>query len=482
MNITQRLLPLLIACGLLAGATARAAQRPNLLLAIADDASWLHFGANGDPVIRTPVFDRVAREGVNFRHAYCSAPSCTPSRGALLTGQHFWRLGEAGNLWSRWPNTAPVYPDLLAQAGYRVGLQGKGWGPGDFKFHGRERNPAGPPVKNFATFLDSVPQGTPFCFWFGSLDPHRLYDRGSGLKAGLRLEDVKVPPFLPDTPAVRSDLLDYYAEIERFDRDVGAMLKLLEARGELDNTLVVVTSDNGFPFPRGKATCYDAGVRMPLAIRWSARVPGGRTVDDFVNLTDLAPTFLEAAGLKPPRVMTGRSLLPLLLSGKSGQVEKDRDRAFFGRERHANVREGDLGYPIRAVRTRDFLYVRNFAPERWPAGDPPIFGDVDQANDIAGSPSKQAVVEHGGDPGGEFLFDLAFGKRPAEEFFVLSDDPWQTNNVAGDPRYTRPQKRLAAELARELKRTGDPRANGKGDAFDRYHYVTGGTVVRAPAR
>jgi uncharacterized sulfatase len=333
-------------------------------------------------------------------------------------------------------------------------------------------------VKDFATFLDSVPKGTPFCFWFGSSDPHRPYDRGSGLKAGLRPEDVRVPPFLPDTPAVRSDLLDYHAEIERFDRDIGAMLKLLEERGELDNTIVVITSDNGFPFPRGKATCYDAGTRMPLAIRWPARAPGGRVVDDFVSLTDLAPTFLAAAGLKPPGAMTGRSLLPLLTSGKRGQVERNRDRVFFGRERHANVREGDLGYPVRALRTPEFLYLRNFAPDRWPAGDPPIYGDVDQADDIAGSPSKQAVVEHDGDAAGRWRFELAFGKRPAEELYDLRADPWQTNNVAVDPRFARPQKRLAAELEREMKRTADPRSAGKGDVFDRYPYVTGGVVVR----
>ena len=475
----RRWLPVLCLFALMGRA---ADPRPNILLCIADDASWSHFGANGDPMVRTPAFDRVAREGVNFRHTFCSSPSCTPSRGTLLSGQHFWRLGEGANLWSRWPNTAPVYPDLLARAGYRVGLKGKGWGPGDFKFHGRDTNPAGPAVKDFAAFLDRVPAGTPFCFWFGSVDPHRPYDRGSGLKAGLRLEDVKVPPFLPDTPAVRSDLLDYYAEIERFDHDVAALLKLLEDRGELDQTLVVVTSDNGFPFPRGKASCYDAGVRMPLAIRWPARVKGGRTVADFVSLTDLAPTFLEAAGLKPPREMTGRSLLPLLLSGKSGQIDKRRDRVFFGRERHANVREGDLGYPIRGLRTSQFLYLRNFAPDRWPAGDPPIYGDVDQANNIAGSPSKQAVVEHDGTATAQRLFDLAFGKRPAEELYDLANDPWQMENVAADPAYVQQRRRLARELDRELKRTSDPRAAGQGNLFDRYHYVSGGSVIRAPAR
>jgi N-sulfoglucosamine sulfohydrolase len=448
-------------------------SRPNILLCIADDASWHHFGANGDKVVRTPTFDRVAREGVNFRNAFCSSPSCTPSRGALLTGQHFWRLREGANLWSRWPTNFAVYPTLLARAGYHVGLKGKGWGPGDVNFHGHPHNPAGPPVKDFGTFLTNKPAGRPFCFWFGSTDPHRVYERGAGVKSGLKIEDVAVPPYLPDTPGVRGDILDYYFEIERFDRDIGVMLQLLDDRGELENTLVVITSDNGWPFPRGKATCYDAGTRMPLAIRWPAKVKDGRVVDDFVSHTDLAPTFLDAAGLTAPPEMTGRSLVSLLASGRSGLVETSRDKVFFGRERHASVRAGNVGYPSRGIRTAEFLYLRNYEPDRWPAGDPPIYGDVDQHLDIAGSPSKRAVVEHGDDPGRTRLFDLAFGKRPAEELYDLKADPWQTNNVAGDRRHIENGKRLRTELERALTGSKDPRALGQGDEFDRYHYVTG---------
>lgn len=461
---------------------ARAAERPNILLCIADDASWHHFGANGDPVVRTPNFDRVAREGVNFKNAFCSSPSCTPSRGALLTGQQFWRLEDGANLWSRWPNKFAVYPDLLARAGYHVGLQGKGWGPGNFVFGGRTNNPAGPGVKDFATFLKTKPAEKPFCFWFGSTDPHRLYERGSGVRSGLQLADVKVPPYLPDTPAVRSDILDYYFEIERFDRDVGAMLKLLEDAGQLDNTLVVITSDNGWPFPRGKATCYDAGARMPLAVRWPARVKGGRTVDDFVSHTDLAPTFLAAAGLTPPPDMTGKTLLPLLASGKSGQVEAARDKMFFGRERHASVRAGNVGYPVRAIRTTDFLYLRNFEPDRWPAGDPPIYGDVDQHHDITGSPSKQAVVEHGGSAAAKRRFELAFGRRPAEELYDLRADPWQMTNVVDEARFAAAKKKLRAEFDQYLAATKDPRASGAGIEFDRYFYVTGAGTNRPGQR
>jgi len=469
----------LIALGimLLALRANSADPRPYILLCIADDASWHHFGANGDSVIRTPTFDRVAREGVNFRNAFCSSPSCTPSRGALLTGQQFWRLEDGANLWSRWPNKFAVYPDLLAQSGYHVGLKGKGWGPGDFAFGGRTNNPAGRGAKDFATFLKNKPASKPFCFWFGSTDPHRPYERGAGVKTGLKIADVKVPPYLPDTPEVRGDILDYYFEIERFDRDVGEMLRLLESSGELSNTLVVITSDNGWPFPRGKATCYDAGTQMPLAIRWPARIQGGRTVDGFVSHTDLAPTLLEAAGLKPSAEMTGRSLWPLLTSGRNS--EPGRDRVFFGRERHASVRAGNVGYPIRGIRTAQFLYLRNFEPERWPAGDPPIYGDVDQHLDIAGSPSKAAVVEHGNKPEVKRLFDLAFGKRPAEELYDLASDPWQTNNIANRPDYARAQANLRKELDTHLVATKDPRATGQAAQFDRYHYVTGGETKPA---
>jgi uncharacterized sulfatase len=295
-----------------------------------------------------------------------------------------------------------------------------------------------------------VPPGKPFCFWFGSQDPHRPYERCAGVKSGQRIEDVKVPPFLPDSPAVRSDILDYYFEIERFDRDVGAMLKLFDDAGQLDNTLVVVTSDNGFPFPRGKATCYEAGTRMPLAIRWPARVKSNRVVEDCVSLTDLTPTFLEAAGLKPPPEMTGHSLLSLLTSERSGQVDPARDKVFFGRERHANVRAGDLSYPIRAIRTADFLHLRNFEPDRWPAGDPPLYGNVDEHLSIDGSPSKQAVIEHGDKPEVKRLFDLTFGKRPAEELYDLSKDPWQMINVAVDAQYFDRKTKLRAEVDRYL--------------------------------
>ncbi|MCP4642380.1 MAG: sulfatase [bacterium] len=462
-----------LAAGALGGcahaAPERPEGRPNILFAIADDQSWVHTSIGGDPVVRTPVFDRLAREGVLYSNAFCSSPSCTPSRGATLSGQDFWRLREGASLWSSLPASIDVYPDLLEKAGYFVGATRKGWGPGKLEPSDRTRNPAGPRFKNFQTFLDEAPEDGPFCFWFGSVDPHRPYERGSGVKSGKDPVAVNVPPFLPDAQEIREDILDYMVEIERFDREVGEMVALLEERGLLDDTLIVMTSDNGMPFPRAKANIYDYGVHMPLAIRWGNAVSGDRVIDDFVGFPDFAPTLLEAAGEDVPEAMTGRSLLKGLLSGKQGRVEKNRDCAFFGKERHTNLGDdGDMkgvSYPSRGIRTSDYLYIRNFEPDRWPACNPPVYGDID-----GNSPTKTWMVAHRDDPEVRRYFDLATAKRPAEELYDLALDPEQLHNVAAEPGYERARKKLWARLEAYLRETGDPRVVGGGEAFDTYPY------------
>ena len=451
--------------------------RPNILFCIADDASYAHFSANGDPVVKTPNFDRVAREGVRFTHSFCSSPSCTPSRSAVLTGRPFFQLEESGNLWSTLRKEKfAVYPDLLEQAGYAIGLTRKGWGPGDFKPGGFSRNPAGLPFKGFGEFRKTVREGQPWCFWFGSTDPHRPYEAGSGASSGKDLAKIRVPGFLPDEEIVRSDIADYLTEIERFDREIGEIIAQLEAAGELDRTLIVITSDNGMPFPRSKANLYDSGTRMPLAIRWPARVPGGRTVEDFVSHTDFAPTFLEAAGLSVPPEMRGRSLLPLLISGKSGRIENERERVFFGRERHANVRAGSVGYPSRAIRTRKWLYIRNFEPDRWPAGDPesPPESEIERTfGDIDAGPTKAFMMENRASARVATPWRLAAEKRPVEELYDIATDPDQLVNVAdrADLRKTREELRL--ELQTWLTTMKDPRARAESVKFDEYPYFGG---------
>ncbi len=465
----------------MAGAlTAAAADtRPNILYCLADDWSWPHAGVYGDKVVRTPTFDRVAREGVRFNYCFSAAPSCTPSRAAMLTGQYPHRLEEGSCLHGFLPRKFPVYPDLLEKAGYAVGSTRKGWGPGNFQAGGFTHNPAGRGFGSFAEFLKGVPEGKPFCFWFGSHDPHRPYAAGSGAEAGLKTEPVVVPPFWPDNEITRNDVLDYYSRVERYDRDVGELLEQLKQAGKLDNTLVVMSGDNGWPFPRCKANVYDGGTRQPLAVRWPAKVKGGQSCEDFINLMDLAPTFLEAAGLQPPPEMTGRSFVGLLTgTEKAGS----RNVVFLERERHANVRLDDAGYPMRAIRTREFLYIRNLRPERWPAGDPlPYKNPARPFGDCDDGPTKSYILAHGEEPGMQRFYSLSFGKRPAEELYDLTKDPQQLKNVATEAEYARTRQELRTQLDQWMKNTADPRAVKDDDHWDRYPYFGGGTGAASKA-
>jgi arylsulfatase A-like enzyme len=461
--------------GTAAGATDQ--KRPNILFAIADDWGWPHAGAYGDPVLKTPTFDRLAREGALFHHAYVSSPSCTPSRGAVLTGQWHWRLEGAGNLWSVFPDKFTTYPELLKEAGYEVGSTGKGWGPGRTETPGRELT--GKRCASFQAFLDQRDDGKPFCYWLGSSDPHRPYKKGSGAAAGMQFDRIRLFGCFPDHAEVRSDVADYYFEVQRFDRLVGRALESLKEIGELDNTVIWMTGDHGMPFPRCKSNVYDSGARVPLAVRWPGKVKPDRTIDDFVSFTDLAPTFLEIAGLDPQADMTGRSLMNVLASDKSGRIDPTRDFVLIGKERHVpGQKRPDMGgYPCRAIRTHDFLYIRNFRPDRWPAGTP------DHRNaavpgawyaDCDNGPTKTYMVENRDKDATHLkLFNLAFGKRPAEELYDSKKDPEQLEDVAADPRYTKIREELSDKLTDQLRATGDPRIVGGGDKFDQYPYLGG---------
>jgi N-sulfoglucosamine sulfohydrolase len=467
MMTSLRLTIVVVAALLVArpGAVQVPPAQPNILVIIGDDWSYPHASAYGDRVVKTPTFDRLAREGAKFTHAFVASPSCTPSRASLLTGRAVHQLAEGGNLWGFLPARFETYPDRLESAGYVVGHTRKGWGPGNFEAGGRSRNPAGPRFASFAEFYKQVPKGKPFSFWFGSQDPHRPYEKGSGARSGLSAKDVVVPGFLPDTAEVRSDILDYYSEVERLDREAGEIINTLDAAGQLDNTIVVFTADNGMPFPRAKANLHDGGTRVPLAIRFPTRVKANTSLDDFVVLTDLAPTLLEAAGLKPNAEMTGRSLMPLLEGRR-----QERDKVFLERERHAQVRRGDLSYPARAVRTKDFLYIRNLRPDRWPAGDPEVYVAVGDFGDIDGGPSKDVLLAGKSDPAIARYFELATAKRPAEELYDLRKDPHQLDNVAAKPEYASAKRGLRTALDKWMRDTGDPRSTTDDDRWDKYPY------------
>ena len=474
-------------------------ERPNVLIAISDDQSFPHASAYGSPFVETPAFDRVAREGILFMNGFVASPGCSPSRAALLTGRYPWQIEHAGTHASLFPQKYVVFPDLLADAGYHIGHTGKGWGPGDWEASGRPHNPAGPAYNdrqldpphegisstdyaaNFETFLRERPEGQPFYFWYGAHEPHRAFEEGVGRSLGRDPADVDVPAFLPDVPEVRSDLLDYAVEIEHFDAHLGRMLAMLEGAGELDNTIVIVTSDNGMAFPRAKANAYEYGIHVPLAISWGAAVPGGRTVLDLVDLVDLAPTILEAAGVAHTGApsMSGRSLLGLLRSGEEGVVDPVRDAAFAARERHSSSRYANLAYPQRALRTPQYLYVRNMKPERWPAGAPrkiedgalgPMHGGY---HDIDAAPSLDYLVEHAGDPAVERFLHLSVARRPAEELYDVLRDPACLYNLALDPAYDAVTERLRGHLTDFLAATGDPRVVGDGDVFETYERLRG---------
>ncbi len=500
-------------------------ERPNILFAFADDwgrhaSIYAEIEGPGSPddVVRTPHFDKFAREGVLFRNAFVSAPSCTPCRSALLSGQHFWRTGRGAILQGAvWDDSIPSYPLLLKDAGYHIGETYKVWSPGtpvdapygapehSYESAGRRFNQFSQNVQrmveqgraveeakqvlydevlaNFDAFLDDRAEGQPFCYWFGPTNVHRKWIKGSGKDLwDIDPDDLegKMPPFLPDVPEVRQDLADYFGEVLAFDTVFGLLLAKLEEMGELDNTLIVVSGDHGPPgFPQGKCNLYDYGARVPLAIRWGS-AQGGRVVDDPVSLTDLAPTFLEAGEVDRPEVMTGRSLVNVLQSAQSGFVDQERQAIFTGRERHVGTaREDNLPYPQRAIRTREHLYIINFEPDRWPMGDP-LHLDADELPDREGltentfvtfkdmdaGPTKAWLFENRDDPDGKWHYELAFGKRPREELFLLADDPHQVNNVAADPNYADLRADLHRKLLEELRRTGDPRVIDDGEYFE----------------
>ena len=451
-----------------------AEKKPNVLFCISDDQSWPYTSAYGDKIVKTPAFDRVASKGVLFNNAFCAAPQCSPSRAAILTGRQIWQLEEAGVHASHFPTKFKVYPQVLKENGYHVGYTGKAWGPGNYKHYGWQENPAGKayskkklkaPAKaisstdysaNFVEFLKDKKDDQPFCFWYGAHEPHRAYEYGVGGKNGKNPDDVKVPPFLPDNEVTRNDILDYAYEIEWFDKHLGKILDHLEKIGELENTLIIVTADNGMPFPRAKANVYELGTHVPLTICWGDKFKGGQKVDTPVSLAQIAPTILEALGLSAD-TFTQTSILPLL---KGQSLKQD---VFTGRERHTHARYNNWTYPCRAIRTNRYLLIHNMKPDRWPAGDP----KGDKYYDIDGCPSKTEIMKMGGN-----FLDLSVAKRPEFELFDLEKDPYSMNNVADNPEYENIKKELIQKLHAQLKKDGDPRFNGFGDIFESYPRVS----------
>ena len=470
---------------------AAAAPKPNILIAVADDWSYGHAGAYGCPWVKTPAFDRVASQGVLFTRAYTPNAKCAPSRACILTGRNSWQLKAACNHYCFFPPEFKTFPEALSENGYFVGMTAKGWAPGvatnaagqPRQMTGREFDDrkATPPTKgiaandyaaNFGDFLKAAPKGTPWCFWYGCREPHRRYEYGSGVaKGGKALSDVdRVPGYWPDTERVRNDLLDYAFEVEHFDRHLLRMLAMLEASGAISNTIVLVTSDNGMPFPRTKSQSYQDSNHLPLAIMWPQGIRNaGRVVDDYISFIDFAPTLVELAGLRWSQTgmapTSGRSLTDILFSDKSGRVQASRDHVLLGKERHDVGRPDDWGYPIRGIVKNDILYLRNFEPSRWPAGNPETGYLTCDA-----SPTKTKILnDHRANPK-DRNWELCFGKRPEEELYDLKHDPDCLTNLAGRAQSETLRSQLKGQLFTELKAQEDPRMFGNGAVFEHYPY------------
>jgi N-sulfoglucosamine sulfohydrolase len=467
-------------------------KRPNILIAMGDDISFPHMGAYGTNWVKTPGFDRVAKNGILFNNAYTPNAKSSPSRACFLTGRNSWQLEAGANHVPYFPSKFTTFIEALGRNGYFTGYTAKGWAPGvAMDSTGNPREMTGkafnsrildPPTDgisnidyaaNFSDFLDSRKDKKPFCFWYGAHEPHRKYEYGSGIKkGGKHPEEIKaVPPFWPDNSVVRTDLLDYAFEIEHFDSHLEKMLEILEKRGELENTIVIVTADNGMPFPRAKGQAYEYSNHIPLAIMWGKGIKNpGRKIFDFISFIDFAPTLLETAGINQAgsgmQKIAGRTFTDIFKSGRQGFIGKDRKHIIVGRERNDVGRPNDNGYPVRGIIEDGYLFLSNYNPERWPAGNPETgYLDCD------GSPTKSLILNLRRSGISVGYWKTCFGKRGDEELYDLSKDPVCMTNLATNAAFNTLKRKLHDDLYLELLNQDDPRAYGKGDSFDRYPYA-----------
>ncbi|MCK4751769.1 MAG: sulfatase [Bacteroidales bacterium] len=496
-------------------------KRPNILFANSDDQSFAHTSFAGCKFVNTPAFDRIAREGIYFNNCFAGSPGCAPSRSTIVTGRYHWQNEQAGQHASSWLKKYVPFIDLLEGNGYCTGRTGKGVSPFQYArdkndslwrktdaggiIHSNivykkgtqsdERTAKGiGPInyfENFKYFMENVLEEKPFFFWYGAKEPHRSYEQDSWKRNGKNLEDVEVPGFFPDHDIVRGDILDYAVEIEWFDLHLQRMLAYLEEIGELENTIVIVTSDNGMPFPRAKANSYEYGVHVPFAISFPENFPGGRIVDDPTSFADLAPTILELTGTSPEGMLpiSGKSITHILKSKKQGVVDDHKKYVFAGRERHSSSRYLNWGYPQRVIRSKDFLLIWNLRPERWPAGAPqrlkpgttdellPMYGIDEQGKqqsdwaftDIDRSPTKSFIIENHEDEGIKPYFQRAHDLRPEFELFDAQNDPYCLHNLSGKSEYQEIEKEMKNALLDELKKSKDTRIVGPDtELFDSY--------------
>ena len=431
---------------------AEANDRPNLVVIIADDMAWDDCGAYGHEKIQTPNIDCLAKEGMRFDRAFLTCSSCSPSRCSILTGRYPHATG-AGELHLPLPGDQTLFAKALKDAGYFAAALGK-WhlGPNvkdQFDVVKEGGNPAG--YGHWLPTIENRPKQKPFFFWLATTDPHRPYQKDT-IDRPHSGTDTFVPPYFPDVPAVRNDLAMYYDEIGRLDLYVGRVMRLLESQGVADNTLVLFMSDNGRPFPRCKTTVCDDGVRTPFIVRWPKGVKPDSVSKSVVSSVDIAPTFLELAGLKPLDTFQGKSFAPIL----KAPTAKTRKYAFAEHNWH------DYQAYERGVRSERYTYIYNALPHL--NASPPA--------DAVNSPTYRAMQElYKQDKLAPHQLDCFAVPVPEHKLFDLEEDPHSLNNLADNPKYASVLTEMKAARADWQKRTNDfPAKNLTPDGFDR---VTG---------
>lgn len=442
--------PLVFVAGLLLlGASAFAQPsavgptKPNIVFIIGDDISAEDFGCYGNPRIRTPNLDRLAAESLRFTNGYLAISSCSPSRCAFLTGRYPHNLETAGELHGVLPPGVAMFPQLLREAGYYSAQAGKThfgdkWneltGPAvaGFAVGGEGKEAAGPGGESqWVARLRDRPKDKPFFLWLASHDAHRPW--GDNLFSGInRPADVRVPPYLVDTPETRADLAHYYDEITRFDHHIGEVMRELKRQGVWNNTIVIVTSDNGRPFPHSKTQLYEDGIKMPLIVRWPQAGLQARQTAALASAIDVAATVLELAGVPKAPTMQGVSLVPVMKDPRATV----RDYVFAEHNWHNFMAH------VRLLRTGSLVYVRN----AWP--DLPLTGKRDDPSSEALAAARAAGRIT---PLQENIFIFP---RPAEELYDLATDPTQARNLIGTADAAQ-VGRLRALLDRWTRETGD---------------------------
>lgn len=428
------------------------AEKPNVILFIADDMAWDDCGAYGHPQIQTPNLDQLAKDGMKFNRAFLTCSSCSPSRASIITGRYPHSTG-AHQLHLPLPASQVTFVEKLKEAGYYTASAGK-WHlgtPTKSKFDHVTTK-----LNEWVSTLQQRPKDKPFFMWFAFIDPHRPYQRNI-IERPHTIEEVVVPPYLPDTPEVRNDLALYYDEITRLDLVVGRVRDELKKQNADSNTVIMFISDNGRPFPRCKTTVYDSGVQTPCLIAWPDKVKAGSECNSLISTVDLAPTILELAGLPVGETFQGKSFKTLLQKPES----KTRSHIFAEHNWHDFE---DFG---RAVRSPRFKYIRNFYTDI--PGTPPA--DAVRSETFVKMLQLKRENKLTADQMGSFIIP-----RPEVELYDLEADPHELRNLAGQKDFEKVEQELRKVLDEWQEETHDrlPRSR-RPDEFDR---VTGARLPK----